>query len=188
MKDREARGSEREPLWREEVSFREADEQYVGRRQFGRFLALTSLGMFVGNVWILVRSWVKKRRPPVERVIARVDEVPVRGVKAFAYPGPQDPCVLIRTDKRTWVAYQQKCTHLSCAVIWRPQKDRLECPCHDGAFAVDTGAVLQGPPPRPLPRVRLERRGAELVAVGLDRGEGGDDGKDGKDGKDGGDG
>ena len=29
------------------------------------------------------------------------------------------------------------------------------------------GRVLQGPPPRPLPRVRLEQRGDELVAVGM---------------------
>jgi Rieske Fe-S protein len=26
---------------------------------------------------------------------------------------------------------------------------------------------LQGPPPRPLPRVRLERRGDQLIATGI---------------------
>ena len=31
-----------------------ADERYVNRRQFAKFLALTSLGMFAGNLWILV--------------------------------------------------------------------------------------------------------------------------------------
>ncbi len=165
-----------EPLWREEVSFREADEQYVARRQFGKFLALTSLGMFVGNLWILVRTRLRKRPRPAEKVIARADELPVRGMKLFAYPTPRDSCLLIRSDETTWVAYQQKCTHLSCAVIWRPSRDRLECPCHDGAFSVETGAVLQGPPPRPLPKVRLERRGSDLVALGIDRGEEGADG------------
>ncbi len=50
------------PLWREEFSVRSGDESYVSRRQFGKFLVLTSLGMLAGNLWILVRSWL--RRPP----------------------------------------------------------------------------------------------------------------------------
>ena len=49
------RGSS-EPLWKEEFSVRTADERYVTRRQLTKFLVLTSLGMFVGNIWILIRS------------------------------------------------------------------------------------------------------------------------------------
>ena len=30
-----------------------SDERYVTRRQFTKFLTLASLGMFVGNLWIL---------------------------------------------------------------------------------------------------------------------------------------
>ena len=45
-----------EPLWKEEFSVRTADERYVTRRQLTKFLVLTSLGMFVGNIWILIRS------------------------------------------------------------------------------------------------------------------------------------
>ena len=40
----------REPLWREEISIFSAEERYVNRRQFAKFLVLTSLGMFVGNL------------------------------------------------------------------------------------------------------------------------------------------
>jgi Rieske Fe-S protein len=47
---------------------------------------------------------------------------------------------------------------------------RLECPCHEGYFSMDDGRVLQGPPPRPLPRIRLEERAGELHAVGVDLG------------------
>jgi len=49
---------------------------------------------------------------------------------------------------------------------WRDQ-NRLECPCHEGYFSVHDGSVIQGPPPRPLARVVLERRGGELVATGM---------------------
>jgi cytochrome b6-f complex iron-sulfur subunit len=44
---------------------------------------------------------------------------------------------------------------------------RLECPCHEGYFSVTSGRVLQGPPPRPLPRIQLERRGSEIFATGV---------------------
>ena len=89
------------------------------------------------------------------------------GVKLFNYPGAHDPCILVRTAADRFVAYSQKCTHLSCAVYYAPGKNRIECPCHEGYFAVEDGSVLQGPPPRPLPRITLERRGSELVATGV---------------------
>ena len=90
------------------------------------------------------------------------------GVKLFRYPGPEDPCILIRRGEDEYVAFSQKCTHLSCAVYYAPNRDRLECPCHEGYFSVRDGRVLQGPPQRPLPRVVLERRGDALLAVGMD--------------------
>jgi Rieske Fe-S protein len=43
----------------------------------------------------------------------------------------------------------------------------LECPCHQGFFSVEDGAVLQGPPSRPLPRVLLKKQGENLVAIGV---------------------
>lgn len=162
----DAKGSE--PLWREEVSIFSGDERYVNRRQFAKFLVLTSLGMLVGNVWILVRTWLAKKPSYPMRQVARVGDLPVGGVKLFRYPGPQDPCILIRRGEAEYVAYSQKCTHLSCAVFYAPAKDRLECPCHEGYFSVRDGRVLQGPPQRPLPRVVLQRRGDVLVAVGMD--------------------
>lgn len=159
------------PLWREEFPIRTGDERYVTRRQFAKFLVLTSLGMFVGNLWILVRSWWRGEPVFPIRPVARASEVPAGGVKLFHYPGPEDTCLLIRTPDGGFVAYSQKCTHLSCAVYYAREAGRLECPCHEGYFSLSDGRVLQGPPPRPLPRVVIERRGDELVAVGMDFGE-----------------
>lgn len=156
------------PLWRDEFAINQADERYVNRRQFAKFLVLTSLGMVAGNVWILVRS-ILHREPVFEpRAIAGAARTPVGGVTLFNYPGEHDPCILVRTAPETFVAYSQKCTHLSCAVFYEPESRRLECPCHEGYFAVEDGSVLQGPPPRPLPRIVLERRGGELVATGVE--------------------
>lgn len=155
------------PLWREEVSFRQSEERYVGRRQFGRFLVLTSAAMFAGNLWIWIRSRWHRLAVIAPRAIARGDEIPIGGVKPFDFPTANDPCLLIRRGPTEYVAFEQKCTHLSCAVVYSRERDRLECPCHQGYFSATTGAVLQGPPPRPLPRIRLERRGDELIAIGV---------------------
>jgi hypothetical protein len=79
-----------EPLWRDEFSVFSGDEKYVSRRQFSKFLVLTSLGMFVGNLWILVRSWFSRRPAYPVMAVARLAEIPVGGVKLFPYPTPQD--------------------------------------------------------------------------------------------------
>jgi Rieske Fe-S protein len=161
------------PLWRDEFPVRTADERYVTRRQFSRFLVLTSLGMFVGNLWILLRTWWTREPGSHPRVVvARAGDIPIGGVKVFRYPGPDDACLLLRTGEEVYVAYSQKCTHLSCAVYFARDRNRLECPCHEGYFAVEDGRVLQGPPPRPLPRVLLERQDRDLVAVGFGPGPG----------------
>ena len=164
---RDSKSTAHDSLWREEVSFRTADEQYVARRQFGKFLVLTSLGMFVGNLWILAKSWLFEQPFYPLRPVAGTEDISVGEVKLFQYPGEHDPCILVRLAADEYVAYSQKCTHLSCAVYFEKASDRLECPCHEGYFSVRTGAVLQGPPPRALPRVLLERQGNQLIATGI---------------------
>jgi Rieske Fe-S protein len=163
--------NQKDPLWREEVSIFAADERYVNRRQFAKFLVLTSAGMFVGNLWILLRSWLTgKPAWPVRPVasVSQMNEIPVGGVKLFHYPQANDPCILVRSSETEFAAYSQKCTHLSCAVYYAHEHGRLECPCHEGFFSARDGRVLQGPPQRPLPRILLERRGDQLVATGVD--------------------
>jgi Rieske Fe-S protein len=144
-----------------------SDERYVTRRQFTKFLTLASLGMFAGNLWILLRSRFTKTPAFPAMAVAELGEIPVDGVKLFAYPTPNDRCILIRTGEDEYNAYSQKCTHLSCAVYYTKESHRLACPCHQGYFSVNDGSVLQGPPPRPLPRIILERQGTELVAIGV---------------------
>jgi nitrite reductase/ring-hydroxylating ferredoxin subunit len=165
-----------DPLWREEFSVFAADEQYVGRRQFAKFLVLTSVGMFVGQTWILLKSW--RAREPVlpEQVVAMIADVPVKGVVLFHYPTPNDPCILVRLDQNRFAAYSQKCTHLSCAVHYVRESGELVCPCHEGHFSATTGQVLQGPPPRPLPRILLRQDRGRLLAIGVDLQSEGHDG------------
>jgi len=156
------------PLWRDEFSIDQATDLYVTRRQFSKFLVLTSLGMFAGNLWILIRNLFSSRPSFQPQPVGTVNDVAVGGVKLFSYPTSEDPCIMIRTAPDRFVAYSQKCTHLSCAVYYAKEENRLECPCHEGYFSVEDGGVLQGPPPRPLPRVVLRRDGSDLIATGIE--------------------
>ncbi len=155
-------------LWTEDFSVHASEDKYVLRRQFSKFLVLTSFGMFAGSAWIWVKSLLgRPAQAWPEQPVALASEVPAGGVKLFTYPGPDDRCILVRTAAGRFVAYSQKCTHLSCAVYYARERNRLECPCHEGYFSVEDGSVLQGPPPRPLPAIVIERRGEQLFAVGV---------------------
>ena len=156
------------PLWRDEFSVFTADERYVNRRQFTKFLTLTSFGMMAGNLWILAKAAFHREASYPRIPVAGIDEIPVGGVKTFSYPGAADPCILVRITTNSFVAYSQKCTHLSCAVYYEREHNRLECPCHQGFFSIVDGSVLQGPPQRALPRVVLEKKGGQLIAIRME--------------------
>lgn len=156
-----------ESLWRDEFSVFQERERFVNRRQLIKFLTLTSLGMFVGNIWIFIRSRFRRGENYPRQVIARLGEIPVGSVKLFRYPNPKEQCLLVRTAEDSYVAYSQKCTHLSCAVYYSREDNQLICPCHNGRFSIRDGAVIQGPPTRALPHVVLERNNQELIAIGM---------------------
>lgn len=151
----------------EEFAIETAAEQYINRRQFSKFLVLTSLGMFIGNLWILVKSWFRPSPVYPERMIADISEIGIGDVKLFSYPEAADACIMIRTTTDEVVAYSQKCPHLSCAVYYAKEANRLECPCHEGYFSLADGSVLQGPPTRALPRILLRKDGGRVIATGV---------------------
>jgi arsenite oxidase small subunit len=139
-------------------------EQKVSRRGFNKLLTLSGLAVISGAVWIFLRG--RSKAFPV-RVVAHADEIPVGGSKIFTYPTDIAPCILARPAENTYVAYSRLCTHNSCPVFYQPEENQLECPCHGGVYSVADGSVIEGPPPRPLPRITLERCGNDLVATGV---------------------
>lgn len=158
-----------QPQWRNDFPIDWPQDELVARRDFTKFLVLTSFAFAVGQVWIAVENIARRRRgqPPI-RMIAKLDAIPVGGALTFAYPEPHDDCILVRTAQQRFVAYSQKCTHLSCAVTPRPNENRLYCPCHHGSFDLATGAPTAGPPRRPLPRIKLEIRDGAIYATGVE--------------------
>src|SRR3954451_20899990 len=105
-------GSSKKPLWAEEFSIHATEDRYVLRRQFTKFLTLTSFGMFVGNAWIWAKSLLARSRAgsaaDPSALVASSADVPVGGVKLFRYPSPQDACIMVRKPDGKLVAYSQK--------------------------------------------------------------------------------
>jgi Rieske Fe-S protein len=157
-----------QPRWRQDFPTDIPAEDALARREFTKFLVLTSGAFVAGQCWIGVMSQVRKEQPPAEKRIAREADVPQGGVVEFGYPSDDDPCLLIRLDDGRLVAYGQQCSHLSCAVVPHPERGELHCPCHHGVFEVREGRPIAGPPRRPLPRIVLEVRDGVIYATAVE--------------------
>jgi nitrite reductase/ring-hydroxylating ferredoxin subunit len=157
--------------WRADFPIDWPQDHFVARRDFTKLLTLTSVPFALMQLGLAVSNWLRRSRgrPPVHAV-ARLEDVPVGGSVGFSYPTGGDPCLLVRPDERTVLAYSQKCTHLGCPVAPEVGQGRLYCPCHHASFDLATGRPLAGPPRRPLPRIALENRKGVLYAVGVETG------------------
>ena len=159
-------GGER-PRWREDFPVRWDADNYMTRRELAKFLTLGSGLLASVNVLIAFIGLNGALPTPPARRIAGVDEVAPGGSLLFRYPTADDPCILVRDALGAFEAFSQVCTHLSCAVVHRPDEQAFACPCHKGSFSSSDGRPLTGPPTRRLPRIVLEQHGADLVATGI---------------------
>ena len=166
----DGRPLEEQPAWRQEFPVDWPQDHYIARRDFTKFLVLTSLAFACGQYWIAGKSVWEQRTavPPPRKRIVSLAALAVGSTTTFSYPGDHDPCILVRVERELLVAYSQKCTHLACAVVPRPEQGLIHCPCHEGFFDLLSGRVVAGPPPRPLPRITLEVKGDDVYATGLE--------------------
>lgn len=84
--------------------------------------------------------------------IASVDEVPTGSAKKFMFNGKASVLLHMPAGFR---AFGAVCTHLGCIAYWKPDENIVFCPCHLGKFDPNTGAVISGPPPSPLPAIEI---------------------------------
>lgn len=159
------------PQWREDFPVGWEADHYVTRRELAKFLTLGSALLVGANAAIAVTGRPGAGRAHEAKRIASISDLAPGESLLFRYPGEDDPCILVRTKEGALVAFSQVCTHLSCAVVYRPADDRLFCPCHAGLFECAPGdqgaAPLEGPPERPLPRIVLDVRDGEVFATGV---------------------
>jgi Rieske Fe-S protein len=73
---------------------------------------------------------------------------------------------LVRSSDNQVRAISAVCTHLGCLVRWDARTERFHCPCHGGVYD-RSGAVVAGPPPRPLQpiAVKVEKTADETTVL-----------------------
>jgi Rieske Fe-S protein len=166
-----------QPRWRKDFPIDVDEDNYVARRDFTKFMVLISGSFVAGQAWIALKSAFgqggETGAAAAPRAIARVDDLAVGQAAVFSYPAKYDTCILVRTGQSErgegdFLAYSNKCSHLSCAVIPDAESGRLLCPCHHGSFDLATGRPLAGPPRRPLNRITLEVRDGTVYATGVE--------------------
>lgn len=152
----------KDPNWKEDFPISRSEATNVTRREFAKFLCLVSGGLALGNLYVLAKGKEKRTKADKDFFVCKKEELPVGGTKTFVLEGSTIPYILIHLESGDFKAYEQKCTHLSCAVFYKPGTGKIECPCHNGWFDALTGKVLQGPPPRPLPHLDVIIKGEEV--------------------------
>lgn len=151
-----------------EFPYERDEEAQVTRREFCNFLGLTSAALFVGAAGFAAKTALDARESislPTANIEGAATLAPNSSLN-FTYPTERDSAILVRTADGAFHAYGQKCTHLSCPVYYSRDHQRLECPCHEGAFDAATGNVLYGPPPRALDVIEVETRDGQVWAIG----------------------
>ncbi|GAB2707499.1 Rieske (2Fe-2S) protein [Kitasatospora kifunensis] len=142
------------------------------RRDCLRLLATVSGGLAVGSCVVAAGVLPRHGDGSADPLQVATQLGPGETV-TFNYPTAHDPAIGIRLANGAVVGYSSICTHLACAVLWRPDHGaagELYCPCHEGTFDVRTGDVTGGPPPRGLPKVVLvEDQAGGIWAIGTAR-------------------
>lgn len=104
----------------------------------------------------------EKRGESAEVKIASVDEVPTGTAKKFSFNGKAAVLLHMPAGFR---AFGTVCTHLGCIAYWKPDESLIYCPCHIGKYDPNTGAVISGPPPSPLPAIDIVVKEGDVYAL-----------------------
>ena len=141
-------------------SFQAVQQTPIGRRKFLQvWLGFSIVATVAGIVApIIAYVWPMRRNiayaGPVD--VGKIEDFPLNSGTIVAVD--DKPVIIVNTKNGGLKAYSAICTHLGCIVYWHREKGVMHSPCHDGLFSPVTGAVISGPPPRPLPPYELAVR------------------------------
>jgi len=140
----------------------------ITRRQFvlDSLVGVAVIGPLVAAIAGVVRYLI----PPARAITGAKERTEVAAANELRNGQSKDfvhndaPYALIRVDDK-FRALSKACTHLGCIVEWQPDNRIFWCPCHNGVFDAN-GAVVSGPPPRPLPHLRVEVADGKVYVEG----------------------
>lgn len=150
----------------------------IRRRRFLAWVSgigATLTGLLVGTPAIAVLVSPATRKPAPPKWVRVADDVSTLDVgvpvKVDFVELVNDAWVESRALRSVWLytedgeaftAYSGVCTHLGCSFGYDKDKQQYHCPCHHGLFDLKTGAVLGGPPPRPLDTLPVKIENGEV--------------------------
>ncbi len=105
----------------------------------------------IGYLWPPARAQSNKGE---RTLVGMVSDFPVNNGKVVSVN--DEPVIVVNSEAGGIKVYSAICTHLGCVVYWHEQRQVIQSPCHDGRFNPLNGAVISGPPPRPLPAYAFE--------------------------------
>jgi|TARA_B100000959_G_scaffold191004_1_gene199673 Rieske Fe-S protein len=150
-----------EHCWKSDYPIPRHAEHRAARRQFLQFLGLGGLTVALGTFAKKLFAHEADDTPAPIDVASTTKPLP-HGYQLFRYPTDNDPAILVQLKNGDYRAYSQRCTHLQCPVFFESETEKLYCPCHEGWFNAKDGSVLSGPPPKPLPELKVELRGERI--------------------------
>jgi cytochrome b6-f complex iron-sulfur subunit len=118
------------------------------------------LAPIIGYLWPPARK--TREKGGQVRVASLVE---LEAVGGLVVPAGDQPVVLTYSQRANVRAFSAICTHLGCVVQWKSAGSYIECPCHDGRFNPQTGAVISGPPPAPLPPRQVSVDGDDIYVI-----------------------
>lgn len=121
----------------------------VARRDFLGIAVGASGTAFVVAASRSLRRFVDPPSRPLTgtTVVGKLEDFPVGSSKTVLLD--ERPVLVIRSAGGEIRAFSALCTHLQCVVAYVPERNQIECPCHNGVYSSD-GQNISGPPPRPL--------------------------------------
>lgn len=131
----------------------------TGRRTFLNWFLGLSAGALASAVFYPILRYIS---PP------RVPEAQTHQVNAGSVDDPEliqkefkiirfgnKPVIVLRLAENDVRAFSAVCTHLSCIVGFRKDKQLIWCNCHNGVYNLH-GINIGGPPPRPLTPFKVD--------------------------------
>ena len=162
--------ADEQPAWRDDFPIDWPEDHYVARRDYTKFLVLTSLAFAVGQLWIGVKSLLRRGRQqaPARAEIARLADVPVGGVRSSGTRARRTPaCCCGPTSGRSSPTASNAPTSRapSCRAS---SAGNCTAPATSAPSTWRPGRPIAGPPRRPLPRIALEVRDGIIYATGVE--------------------
>lgn len=122
------------------------------------FFATGSIAAILKYLWPVTEA----KSGESEILIANADDIQIGSPKKFMFHGKAS--ILLKTESG-YRAFGAVCTHLGCIAYFKQDENLIFCPCHLGRFDRNTGAVISGPPPSPLPSIDISVKGGNIYAI-----------------------